>query len=53
MLAILIATLGLCAVALLTEWLACASAPMGYQDEAGFHFGTKPESSDDWNGNPS
>src|SRR5687768_6002792 len=53
MLAILLTTLGVCAVALLAEWLACASAPVGYQDDDGFHFGTKPELKDDWDGNPS
>ena len=53
MLVILLTTLGVCAVALLAEWLACISAPVGYQDEAGFHFGTKPEGTDKWSGNPS
>ena len=53
MLAILFTTLGICLIALLAEWLACVAAPDGYQDEAGFHFGTKPESEDDWKGNPS
>jgi len=53
MLAILLTTLGVCGVALLAEWLACARAPVGYQDDAGFHLGTKPESDNDWNGNPS
>ena len=53
MLAILLTTIGVCAVALLAEWLACASAPVGYQDDAGFHFGKKPETNDDWKGNPS
>jgi hypothetical protein len=53
MLAILLTTLGVCAAALLAEWLACKGAPVGYQDEAGFHFGTKPEAKDRWSGNPS
>ena len=52
MLAILFTTLGVCAIALLAEWLACLNAPVGYQDDAGFHFGTKPDQ-DDWHGNPS
>jgi len=52
MLAILLTILGVCVIALLAEWLACVSAPVGYQDDSGFHFGTKPEN-DDWNGNPS
>ena len=51
--AILLTTLGVCAVALLAEWLACISAPVGYQDEAGFHFGTKSTTNDDFPGNPS
>jgi hypothetical protein len=50
---ILFTILGVCSVALLAEWLACLTAPVGYQDDAGFHFGTKPESPDDWKGNPS
>jgi len=53
MLAILFTTLGVCAVALIAEWLACAAAPLGYQDETGFHFGREPESHDEWHGNPS
>ena len=52
MLAILLTTLGVCVIAFLGEWLASLSAPVGYQDDAGFHFGTKPEH-DDWTGNPS
>jgi len=53
MLVILFTTLGVCAVALLAEWVACVGAPVGYQDEAGFHFGTKSELNDDHSGNPS
>jgi len=53
MLVILLTTLGVCAVALLAEWLACARAPVGYQDETGFHFGPEPDSEDKWSGNPS
>jgi hypothetical protein len=53
MLAILLTTLGICAVGLLAEWLACAAAPLGYQDETGFHFGPEQESHDEWSGNPS
>jgi hypothetical protein len=52
MLAILLTIVGVCSVALLIEWLACMGAPVGYQDESGFHFGTKPEA-DEWSGNPS
>jgi len=51
--AILLTTLAVCAIALLAEWLASMAAPVGYQDDSGFHFGTKPESNDDWKGNPS
>ena len=53
MLAILLTTLGVGAVALIAEWLACAAAPLGYQDETGFHFGREPEAHDEWHGNPS
>ena len=53
MLAVLFTMLGLFAVGVFAEGLACLSAPVGYQDEAGFHFGPEPECHDDWAGNPS
>ena len=50
---ILLTAAGASAVVLLAEWLACKKAPVGYQDEAGFHFGSKPDHKEEWTGNPS
>jgi hypothetical protein len=38
---------GLVAAGLMIEVYATATAPLGYQDESGFHFGTKHHKSAD------
>ncbi len=46
---------GLVAAGLMVEVYAAATAPLGYQDESGFHFGTEHRQSADLSdlGNPS
>lgn len=50
---VLLTALGVCLVALLADWLACVNAPLGYQDQSGFHHGTPPDHPDEGSGNPS
>ena len=42
MLDVLLIVLGLFAACLVTELFSAAAAPLGYQDESGFRFGTEP-----------
>ena len=55
MMIVLCVLLGLLAVGLMAELYAAVTAPLGYQDESGFHFGRDhAESADEsWRGNPS
>ena len=55
MTAVMFSLLGLGGAGLLIEMLACSVAPMGYQDENGFHLGPeRAAASDEFeNGNPS
>ena len=55
MMAVLLIMSGLLAFAVLTEWIACLTAPLGYQDETGFHLGPEKaaEADEAWGGNPS
>lgn len=39
MMTVMLILLGLIAVGLIAELIAVARAPLGYQDESGFHFG--------------
>jgi len=51
----LLIVLALTAAGLLTELIAASTAPLGYQDENGFHFGDEHSGSSDEMecGNPS
>jgi len=55
MMALLHITLALIAAAVIVELFAAATAPLGYQDEHGFHLGSKKSGSGDevQPGNPS
>jgi len=55
MMAILNITLALVAAGLVVELFAAATAPLGYQDEKGFHLGSEKAAGSDetQSGNPS
>lgn len=55
MMAILNITLALVAAGLVVELFAAATAPLGYQDEKGFHLGSEKTAASDevHSGNPS
>ena len=54
MMAILNITLALIAAGLVVELFAAATAPLGYQDESGFHHGPEETDADEiHSGNPS
>ena len=55
MMTFLLILLALLSAGLITELIAAAAAPLGYQDERGFHFGCEhPLKADEFEGgNPS
>lgn len=54
MMAVMIVVGGLLVLAALVDLVACLTAPVGYQDESGFHLGSeRSESEERWSGNPS
>jgi hypothetical protein len=55
MMDVALSILALVAGGITLELFAAAGAPLGYQDERGFHFGTKPHTAgeDVQSGNPS
>ena len=54
MLDVLLIVCGLLAACLVTELYSAAAAPLGYQDDDGFHFRPeRPVADDSGNGNPS
>ncbi len=53
MITALLITLAIVAGGLITEMIAAANAPFGYQDESGFHFGQEHKLRGEDSGNPS